>query len=181
MSSSLAHRFLFAALLGAAAIAAPPTVAATAGLAHVADAPTCSSANTQVWLGDGEGGGAAGRAYYPLEFSNIGKRTCSLDGYPGVAPLGSSDAQIGRPAGRNTGAHSAVTLAPGATAHALLSIADWGAICTKAVSAYGLQVYPPGQRQARQIGFPFQICAHTSVLITGPVRAGVGIPGYTYS
>jgi hypothetical protein len=171
----------FAALALIAAGAVPVALAsASAPRAHVATA-ACSAANTQVWLGDGEGGGTAGRVYYPLEFSNVGHSACTLYGYPGVSAWRSGGAQVGGAAGRNSGPHSTVTIPAGGTAHALLSIADWGAICSKAVNASGLKVYPPGQTKAKTIGFPLQVCATTSVLAVEPIRSGVGIPGYTNS
>jgi hypothetical protein len=168
-----------------AAVVAAVTTALAAGLAdarqaHIAVA-VCATSSTEVWLGNGEGGGTAGRTYYPLEFSNVGHRTCTFYGYPGVSAWGANAKPLGPSAGRNNSAHGTVTLAPGATAHALLAIADWGAICSKAVNASGLSVYPPGQKRAQQIVFPFQTCAKQSVLVTGPLRAGVGIPGYTNS
>jgi len=141
--------------------------------------PSCSAAQTQVWLGLGLGGGTAGTTYYPLEFSNVSHRTCTLFGYPGVSAYRGSQRQIGPAARRNPHAHALVTLTPGATAHALLGIGDWGAVCSRPVTADGLRVYPPGQRVAHAIPFSFKVCAHRGVLSVGPVRAGVGIPGYT--
>ena len=138
----------------------------------------CSAANTQVWLGDGEGGGVAGGYYYPLEFTNIGKRTCTLYGYPGVSGYRDAMGQVGKAAVRDQMAHITVTLAQGETANAQLKIADWGAICTKAVSADGLKVLPAGQTVAKEIGFSFQACASKGVLLVGPLFPGVGIPGY---
>ena len=49
----------------------------------------------------------------------------------------------------------------------------------KPVVVDGLKVYPPSQRSPKEIGFAFDACAHTGVLVVGPMRAGVGIPGYT--
>jgi Domain of unknown function (DUF4232) len=163
---------LAATVLACAASARGATASATR---------TCSSANTEVWLGLGLGGGTAGTYYYPLEFSNVGHRSCTLYGYPGVSAYHGALKQIGPAAGRYLGAHVTVTLRPGATAHALLGVHDWGAICSRSVTADGLKVYAPGQSLAQEIPFPFGACAHQSVLSVGPVRAGVGIPGYTTS
>ena len=75
--------------------------AASAG----ASAPACTGQATAIWLGDGEGGGAAGRVYYPIELSNIGRTSCTLYGYPGVSAWGTGGGQIGRRqrAGRSRG------------------------------------------------------------------------------
>lgn len=169
-----------AAIAGCAAavVGAPAAVAASDG--STTAVPACTAAATQVWLGDGEGGGTAGTTFYPLEFSNVGHRTCSLFGYPGVSAFG-SHGQIGPAADRNRSSHTTVTLAPGATAHAILGIHDWGALCSRRVGAEGLKVFAPGQRQAKAIEFGFGACAHRSVLTVGPVRRGVGIPGFTTS
>jgi hypothetical protein len=130
-----------------------------------------------VWLGLGLGGGTAGTSYYPLEFSNVGSRACTLYGYPGVSAYRGALAQVGSAAARNVLAHRTVVLPPGATAHATIGIHDWGALCTRSVAADGLRVYPPGQRTAHTIRYPFKACAHRGVLVVGPVVAGVGIPG----
>jgi hypothetical protein len=164
------------ALLGLSAI-----IAALAAVPASAATRACTSSQTQVWLGDGEGGGAAGSVYYPLELSNVGHASCTLYGYPGVSAWGQNGVQEGPAALRSGGAHSVVTLRPNGTAHAILRIADYGAICNSAVSALGLKVYPPGERQSFMIEFPFEVCASRAVLTVEPVRAGVGIPGYTSS
>jgi hypothetical protein len=169
-------------LLGACAlIPVAAIIAAIATGTASAAPPVCTSSQTQVWLGDGEGGGTAGSTYYPLELSNVSHATCTLDGYPGVSAWGLNGVQKGPAGTRISGSHSVVTLAAGTTAHAILRITDWGAECTSGTSAFGLKVYPPGQRQARLIDFPLTVCASRGVLSVEPVRAGVGVPGYTAS
>jgi len=146
-----------------------------------ATTPRCTAPNTQVWLALGLAGGTAGSIYYPLAFSNVGHRACTLSGYPGVSGYGRGGGQVGQGASRNGQSHSTVTLSPGATAHAILRVVDWGALCSKEVVAEGLKVYPPGETRSEPVPFSFGACAHRGVLIVGPVRAGVGIPGYTTS
>ncbi len=170
-----------------AALSAGVTVAALAGVgastalsapAHAA-ASKCTSAHTQIWLGDGRGGGTAGTTYYPLEFTNVGHSSCTLVGYPGVSAFGLGFKSIAGGSRHITLAHSTVTLAAGATAYALLGIEDWGAVCSKAVNALGLKVFGPNQKVAKGIDFPMKVCAHHSLLKVGPVRSGVGIPGFS--
>jgi hypothetical protein len=161
-------------------IAGAVSSGASARTAVSAAAPKCSSTGTAVWFGLGLGGGTAGSIYYPLEFSNVSHHTCTLDGYPGVSGY-RGGAQVGPAASRNTEPHGTVTLTPGATAHAILRIVDWGALCSKEVVADGLRIYPPGQTTSQEVPFSFGACAHRGVLVVGPVRAGVGIPGYTTS
>jgi hypothetical protein len=154
------------------------SAAASAHRATSAAAPGCTPSNTQVWLGLGLGGGTAGSTYYPLEFSNVGRHACTLNGYPGVS-ASRAGAQVGPSATRNRQAHAPVTLAPGATAHAILRIVDWGALCSQEVVADSIKVFPPGQTRSGSVPFSFGACAHRGVLIVGPVHAGVGIPGFT--
>ncbi len=165
--------------IAAAAVVATASLASAAPRARSAASPSCAASHTQVWLGDGEGGGTAGTTYYPLEFSNVGHHTCTLYGYPGVSAYRGALKQIASPADRSTSAHSVITLKPNGTAHVLLGFRDWGALCSKPVLADGLKVYPPGQKSAKEIGFSFDACAHKGVLVVGPMRSGVGIPGYT--
>jgi Domain of unknown function (DUF4232) len=179
MSNSRARAVVASA--AAVAMLASAAVADAGHRAHAAGAAPCKARNTQVWLGDGEGGGTAGHYYYPIEFSNVGHSSCTLYGFPGVSALGSGGHRVGQPGARINGPHSTVTLAPRGTAHAILAIADAGAICSAPVSADAVSVYPPGQRAAKQFEFQFQACPSASVLSVEPVRAGVGIPGYTNS
>jgi hypothetical protein len=174
-------RGIAVASLACAALLAPIGLAGASPRAQVAGVAACTTSHLEVWLGDGEGGGTAGHTYYPLEFSNVGRASCTLYGYPGVSAWGPNGRQVGPAAAKSGAAHSTVTIAPGATAHALLAIADWGAICAKGVAAYGLKVFPPDQRVAETFSFPLTVCASRGVLVTGPLRAGVGIPGYTTS
>src|SRR5579875_1995984 len=83
-----------------------PTQRARAG----ATAAQCSAADTQVWLGVGAGSGFAGGYGMPLEFSNVSRHACTLDGYPGVSAV-RGVRQVGRPATRIRESHATVTLA----------------------------------------------------------------------
>lgn len=158
-------------------------VASVAGAASAsaAAAPKCTAVHVEVWLGLGLGGGTAGSTYYPLEFSNTGPHACTLNGYPGVSGYGNNGAPVGPAAGRIAQHHGPVTLAPGATGHAILRVVDWGALCSTEVPAAGLKVFAPGTTRSETVPFSFGACAHQGVLVVGPVRAGVGIPGYTTS
>src|SRR5579862_6783317 len=177
------RKFVAMAVVAAAAPALIATAAVTAAGAHQRSAASsvaaCVPAHTQVWIGLGLGGGTAGTIYYPLEFTNVGQSSCTLLGYPGVSAYRGGLQQVGPAGARSQTAHAAVTLAPGATAHAQLGIRDSGAVCGRAVNATGLKVYPPGETRSWAIGFPFQACASRGVLVVGPVRPGVGVPGYT--
>jgi len=159
-----------------------PTFAAAAKPA--AAAPACGTAGLEVWLGLGPGAAAAGSAYYPLEFTNVTERICHLYGFPRISAVTVSGGQLGSPAARDhSSAPHTVTLAPGATAHVALQLADAGnfepAACHPVVTA-GLRIYPPGQASAALVGsFSFPACSATGpdYLSVGPVQPGVGVPG----
>jgi hypothetical protein len=142
----------------------------------------CATASLAVWLGVGEGGGAAGSTYYPVEFTNVSDATCHLYGYPGVSAY--NGRQVGNAAQRNAATTpQTVTLAPGATAHAVLQITDVGnfppAQC-RPVTATAIKVYPPGQLSAAFIPFPWRACSADgpNFLSVEAVQPALGIPGH---
>ena len=116
----------------------------------------CATGNLSVHLG--AAGGAAGSTYEPLVFTNTGSATCTLDGYPGVAFVApQSGKQVGAAASRNPQrAASLVTLAPGASASAMLQIANYAnypASSCSPTSVSGLRIYPPGSTTAKYVAF----------------------------
>jgi hypothetical protein len=147
-----------------------------------ASIPRCTASNMGVWLAVGQGNGAAGTIYYPLELTNLGRHTCYLYGYPGVSAQGRNGNQLGSPAGWGSlrGARI-VNLAPGATAHTMLAYHDAVVTtepgCDPVFSAANLRVYPPGQRSATFAAFSFEACSHAGPIwmsITEPIIPGVG-------
>lgn len=182
--SARAARLAAAAAAACCGIALPAAALAVPGQA-ARQAPaigTCKSFNTAVWLGLGNGGGAAGTTFYPLEFSNVGRRTCTLFGYPGVSAVTRTGGQIGL-AATHSGRKRLVTLRPGQTAHAILGIIQAGNIAGCHIRHGALlKVFAPGQRAAQTItGFTFTACTNKGVLRVNAVRAGTGIPGFTMS
>lgn len=131
----------------------------------------CRTAALRIAVDDRQVQGAAGSAYYPLNFTNMSGRACEMYGYPGVsfaaAPAGAAR-QIGVPAQRNAAfAKTSVRLAPGQTAHAWLKV-------TVAVSY-------PAATMAGYVGHAFSACSSTSTALLSvlPVRAGQGVAGVT--
>ncbi len=94
--------------------------------------------------------GYAGGVYQVIDFTNTSGSTCTLFGYPGVSLVsGPPYVQIGLAAKRGTSTpRKLVTLAPGATANAMLQIVDAlnypPASCGPA-KATALKIYPPNQ------------------------------------
>ena len=176
-----------ALILGAAALGAAATTQALAstpnGTSPARVVPACRATQLTAWQAI-PSDGAAGSFYYQLEFSNVSGTTCSLFGFPGVAALDSQNRILGRPATREGGPSSRVVLPPGATAHAVLRLIDVGVFPApkcRPTTAAGLQIFPPNTSQASVISESLRVCSSRSVsyLSVRPVRAGVGIPGFS--
>jgi hypothetical protein len=126
-------------------------------------------ATSSLRVKQGTSSGYAGGVYVVIDFTNTSGTSCSLYGYPGVSLVsGSSRTQIGLAAKRTaTTPVRLVTLAPGATANAVLQIVDAlnfpSSTCGPA-KATDLQVYPPNQT------VPFYL-PNTSNGCTKPVQA----------
>jgi hypothetical protein len=132
--------------------------------------------------------GAAGSAYYPLNFTNTSAKPCEMYGYPGVSfvtAAGGAGTQIGAAALRSAAfTKLAVRLAPGASAHAWLKVtiaANYPASTCNPVTADWLKVYPPGETVAGYVSQTFSACdsATAPLLTILPVRAGRGAVGIT--
>ena len=173
-----------AAAVAGLAISTAAYAATSSGTASTAPAaiPKCTAFDLGVWVAVGEGNGAAGTIYYPLQFTNVSRHTCSLFGYPGVSALDRNGHQLGSPAnwGSRAGART-VYLAPGATAHTLLAYHDAAVTtepgCDPVFSTALLRVYPPDQRQSTFAEFSLEACSHAGPIymsIIEPIRAGVG-------
>ena len=138
--------------------------------------PSCANGTLQLKLGLGQG--YAGGVYQVIDFTNTSGATCTLFGYPGVS-LMSGPTQIGLAAKRGgTAPVKLITLAPGATANALLQIVDAlnfpTATCSP-VKATALRVYPPNQTVAVCLPTTSEACAKpVQILTIGVVQAGSG-------
>ena len=181
------RRGIIAASIAAAAVALPTVALASAAgpgmAAKTAAVHRCYQTQLRAWLGV-PGSGAAGRAYYELELSNISGQACTLYGYPGVSAL-SSGHQDGSAADRSASHRSTlVLLQPGATAHVILQITDAGnfppATCGP-VTANTLRVFAPGDYSALLIPFSVAACGKAGpvYLHVSAAVPGTGIPGYS--
>jgi hypothetical protein len=162
------------ALLPGTAMASAVMPAKASGVARAI--PRCHAHQTEIWLGLGLGGGTAGTIFYPLEFTNISRRTCTLRGYPRAWALSRGGRQIGKSSRHLRSRHQLITLRPGWTAHASLGIVEAGNVCNRPVTAATLKVRAPRQGSSTRLPFSFEACSHKGVLVVGPVQAGVGIP-----
>jgi hypothetical protein len=181
------------AVMAGTAVAALAITSAASAAASPGAAPAAISActaalgqhgNVSAWVADGQGNGAAGTIYYPLEFTNLSRHACSMDGFPGVSAISRSGQQLGSPASRQSGGGfgtpRTVIVAPGATAHAILAYHDAEVStapgCHPVNTTSELRVYPPGQRGAAVAFFDLEACSHAGpvYLSIGPVKPGVG-------
>ena len=133
-------------------------------------APPAPCAATALKLTAGTASGAAGSTYYPLDFTNVGRSACTLDGYPGASFVtGPGGTEIGKPAFRDSAVTShAVTLSPGGTAHAELAVQlaqNYPAAICRPATAHWLRVFPPGSTAALTLRL-------TAVTCTGKVPSG---------
>jgi hypothetical protein len=138
----------------------PTTSAPTSGGATAAAGkPSCTTNDLKAKVGQSEG--AAGSIYVTLDFTNTSASTCTMYGYPGVS-LANGTTQVGPGATRSTTtAASLVTLAPDATANAVVQVADAGnypaSTCgPKPTSA--IKIYPPNQTVAVYVPYSTSAC-----------------------
>ena len=185
-----------AAFVGTAALAVVLTRAPVRGdtaLSSDASGRVCATSGLEARLGaaDADGSGGAGihrvnGTYYTLEFTNVSHRACRLYGYPQVSAYRDSPVtggQIGSAAIRDTTVRpKPVTLAPGATAHAVLRVtaASQPASCAL-VTAEELRVTLPSQGRPEFVPVHIPVCSkkgHVSLSVQA-VQARPGVPGHT--
>ena len=123
----------------------------------------CATASLKVSLGPANG--TAGTTFYPLEFVNQSKTTCTLRVYPPVSAVTSSGTQIGNAASRVTSKFGTVALAPGTTHTASIGILETGNFSPSRcapVTAAGLKVVPPSAVKSVTIKKRFSTCSSTT-------------------
>ncbi|ORL10428.1 DUF4232 domain-containing protein [Prescottella equi] len=148
---------------------AVPTAAASvtaAEAAATAPAQQAGCAVSELRLALGQGQGAAGSTELPLVFTNVGGRTCALDGFPGVSYVqgGADGAQVGAAATRSGESAGAVTLAPDATATAMVravEVQNYPADTCAPTPVAGLRVYPPNDTGSIFVPYATTGCSKT--------------------
>jgi Protein of unknown function (DUF4232) len=157
-SSSSPPSTASAAPSSSTAAAAPSTSLSPA----VTGSPACATSGLKVTLGASSG--YAGGVDQPIVFTNTSGATCTLYGYPGVSLVSAPPyTQIGLAAQRaSTTPVKLITLAPGASANAVLQIVDalnfGSATCSPTKAAY-LRVYPPNQTAPVYLANVSETCA----------------------
>jgi len=159
----------------ASAPVATTTLAPAAATETTATAPTSAFTPaahpdgcvvSELRLTVGQAQGAAGSTELPLVFTNIGGRTCVLEGFPGVSYVqgGADEAQVGSAATRSGDSHGAVSLAPGGTASAevrAVNVENYPADTCAPTDVAGLRVYPPNDTGSIIVPYPTKGCSGT--------------------
>jgi hypothetical protein len=169
------------------ASASSPAAAATSTTSAAPSSPAsptvtgpspCPNGSLHVKLGLGQG--YAGGTYVAIDFTNTSGAACTLFGYPGVSLVsGPPYAQIGLAAKRtNTAPVKQITLAPDATANALLQVVDALNFPTSTcgpTKSTNLRVFPPSWTASVYLPYASQGCAKpVQTLFIGAVQAGSG-------
>jgi uncharacterized protein DUF4232 len=143
-----------------------------------AGSTACATSALQVKLGPSDG--YAGGVYQTIDFTNTSGSPCTLTGYPGVSLVtGPSHQQLGLAAKRSTTTPvTTVTLAPGATANAVVQIVDalnFPSPTCQPAKAADLKVFPPDQFTAVYLPDTSYGCGKSvQTLFIAPIRAGSG-------
>ena len=159
--------------------ASSPAPASSLSPAVTGGASACPTSSLQVKQGVAQG--YAGGVDQVIDFTNTSGSTCTLYGYPGVSLVsGPPYTQIGLAAKRATASAPVkqITLAPGATANALLQIVDALNFPTAScgpTKAAALKIYPPNQTVPVYLPSTSNGCAHpVQIMYIGAVQAGSG-------
>jgi beta-glucosidase len=125
-------------------------------------------------------------SYYNLNFTNLSAHSCTLYGYPGVSGVTQAGIQLGSAAGRDAEhAPSVITLTSAKTAKGFND--DTHAVAPRSycrsptprttprltcapVTAAGLRVYPPGQKESTVVPYPYVACGKGGTAV--PPRRG---------
>ena len=159
----------------ASASNSPPTTSLSPA---VTGPPACPTSSLQLKLGVGQG--YAGGVYQVIDFTNSSGSRCTLYGYPGVSLVsGPPYTQIGLAAKRAASSTpKLVTLAPGATANALLQVVDalnYPSANCGPTKATALKVYPPNQTVPVYLPSTSTGCAKSvQIMYIAPVQPGSG-------
>jgi hypothetical protein len=145
----------------------------------VTSAVSCATSSLNVKQGLAQG--YAGGVYEVIDFTNTSNSPCSLYGYPGVSLVtGPPYTQVGLAAKRSTTSAQVklITLAPGATANALLQIVDalnYPSATCGPTKATAVKVYPPNQTAPVYLPNTSTACSKpVQTMNIGPVQAGSG-------
>jgi hypothetical protein len=154
---ALAHASLIVPLL-TAALAAP--VGAEATQSRPRTAPRCKTAALSIHLREFSGSNT--EFAEKIEFKNVSHHRCTLNGHPRVVAIDSKGRQLGAPAASSPENSKRITLRPGRTAAALLTVVrvetESSSGECKPIEAAALRIYPPGATMAKGVSWRGEVC-----------------------
>lgn len=147
---------------------------------HTGSIPECKANTLALSFGGGDAG--MSQQYQVLRFTNTGKQTCAIVGWPGVSYVtGDNGQQVGAPAVRNGKIGSQVNLTPGAVASTVIHSVDTGVYdpgACQVTSVRGYRVYAPDDTASKFIALPAGVQACANAADTGlgvvTIRPGLG-------
>lgn len=147
-----------------AAAGSPGTPAGTMSACTVSELTIAYTGNSRIREGALDG---MSKADNVVTFTNHGSVPCQTGGYPGVAALNSAGRQIMQ-AVRSPGTLRLITLAPRATASAMVSANT--ASCTSLTAVAGLLITAPNGRTSTRLGPAGTFCLNS--LQVGTLQPG---------
>jgi hypothetical protein len=150
---------------------------------HTGGTPECKAGNLALSFGGGDAG--MNQQERVLRFTNTGKQTCAIVGFPGVSYVaGDNGQQVGAPAVRTGKIGAQVNLAPGAVASTVIHSVNPGVFDASAcqpTAVRGYRIYAPDDLASMFIALPSgaQGCAGNPPdpqLSVVTVKAGLGNP-----
>jgi hypothetical protein len=145
--------------------------------------PECKANTLALSFGGSDAG--MSQQYHVLRFTNTGRQTCAIVGFPGVSYVtGDNGQQVGAPAVRTGSIGRQVNLAPGAVASTVIHSVDPGVFDASACAptpVRGYRIYAPDDRASMFIALPSgtEGCAGNPPdpqLSVVTIRAGLGSP-----
>lgn len=164
---------------------APNSAPAPAPQATVTDTAITGCGSSQLRLSFGGGDAGMSQEETVLRFTNVGRTSCTITGFPGVSYVaGDNGTQVGAPAVRSGPMGAKITLAPGQVASTVIHSVQAGVfdpgVC-RPTPVRGYRVYPPNNTAAMFIALPSGVrgCAGTSPdpqLNVYTLKRGLGDP-----
>jgi hypothetical protein len=183
ISASGPRRLLVVAVLGPVAVVAAacsgsassslPAPGLRSSYATPATTAKCATSALRVKL-VASSGGTAGFTYRNIDFTNVGSAKCFLQGFPAASMV-----SAGSSSGNLIGSYAKpflvtpakpIVLAPGQTAHAVLSALNLGShLATNCdpVTPHWLRVFPPGHTAPVYLPFTARICSASAARALG--------------
>ena len=132
----------------------------------------CKASELRGHVGENDPG--AGQENFPLVVTNLSGRTCTVDGYPGVAFVDGSGKQLGPDPKRGSGSPTKITLAPGKSAWAGLSFGNPGVSGAGKATPTGILITPPDEKVSLKVDWTGGAVPVSSPANLTPFQAGTG-------